>query len=330
MPKLSIIIPVYYNENNLPPLYEDIQEKIIKPAMFDYEIVMVDDGSGDESWAEMEKIAAIDKNVRIYHLSRNFGSHAAILCGLEHCTGNCAVVKAADLQEPTEIIIEMYRKWQEGFNVVLAVREDREESFSQKFFANFYYRLVRTFALKKMPKNGFDIYLIDRKVINVLSMMDEKDSALTGQILWSGFKTAEVPYVRQERKIGKSRWTLQKKIKLVMDTLYSFSSVPITLVMLVGAFAFAASVIWGLIVLINKIAGNIPVSGFTTMFIFQLFSFGITMTTLGVIGGYLWRTFDASRNRPIYIIEKDNITRNDSRETGGESNHESNQKSPGN
>ncbi len=314
MPKLSIIIPVYYNEKNLPPLYEDIQEKIIKPALFDYEIVMVDDGSGDESWAEMEKIAAIDKNVRIYHLSRNFGSHAAILCGLEHCTGDCAVVKAADLQEPTEIIIEMYRKWQEGYNVVLAVREDREESFSQKFFANFYYRLVRTFALKKMPKNGFDIYLIDRKVINVLSMMDEKDSALTGQILWSGFKTAEVPYVRLERKIGKSRWTLQKKIKLVMDTLYSFSSVPITLVMLVGAFAFAASIIWGLVVLINKIAGNIPVSGFTTMFIFQLFSFGITMTTLGVIGGYLWRTFDASRNRPIYIIEKDNVTRNDNRE----------------
>lgn len=314
MPKLSIIIPVYYNEKNLPPLYEDIREKIIKPALFDYEIVMVDDGSGDESWAEMEKIAAIDKNVRIYHLSRNFGSHAAILCGLEHCTGDCAVVKAADLQEPTEIIIEMYRKWQEGYNVVLAVREDREESFSQKFFANFYYRLVRTFALKKMPKNGFDIYLIDRKVINVLSMMDEKDSALTGQILWSGFKTAEVPYVRLERKIGKSRWTLQKKIKLVMDTLYSFSSVPITLVMLVGAFAFAASIIWGLVVLINKIAGNIPVSGFTTMFIFQLFSFGITMTTLGVIGGYLWRTFDASRNRPIYIIEKDNVTRNDNRE----------------
>ena len=312
MNKLSIVIPVYYNEKNLPPLYEDIREKIIKPALFDYEIVMVDDGSGDGSWPEMEKIAAMDNNVRIYHLSRNFGSHAAILCGLEHCTGDCAVVKAADLQEPTEIITEMYRKWQEGNNVVLAVREDREESSSQKFFANFYYRLVRTFALKKMPKNGFDIYLIDRKVINVLSLMDEKDSALTGQILWSGFKTAEVPYVRLERKIGKSRWTLQKKIKLVMDTLYSFSSVPITMVMLVGAFAFAASVIWGLIVLINKIAGNIPVSGFTTMFIFQLFSFGITMTTLGVIGEYLWRTFNASRNRPIYIIEKDNVTRNDS------------------
>ncbi len=325
MAKLSIIIPVYYNEKNLPPLYEDIREKIIKPALFDYEIVMVDDGSGDGSWDEMKKIAAMDKNVHIFHLSRNFGSHAAILCGLEHCTGDCAVVKAADLQEPTEIIIEMYRKWQEGNNVVLAVREDRQESYSQKFFANFYYRLVRTFALKKMPKNGFDIYLIDRKVINVLSLMDEKDSALTGQILWSGFKTAEVPYVRLERKIGKSRWTLEKKIKLVMDTLYSFSTVPITLVMLVGAFAFAASIIWGLVVLINKIAGNIPVSGFTTMFIFQLFSFGITMTTLGVIGGYLWRTFNASRNRPIYIVEKDNVTRSGGSEAGQSVNQKSSQ-----
>ena len=314
MAKLSIIIPVYYNEANLSLLYEDIREKIIKPALFDYEIVMVDDGSGDNSWVEMEKIAALDKNVKIYHLSRNFGSHAAILCGLEHCTGDCAVVKAADLQEPTEIIPEMFTLWKEGYNVVLAIRKDREESGSQKFFANFYYWLVRTFALKQMPKNGFDIYLIDRKVINVLKLMDEKDSALTGQILWSGFKTAEVPYVRQERKIGKSRWTLQKKFRLVTDTLYSFSTVPITLVTTIGLITFIISLIWALIVFINKITGNIPVSGFTTMFIFQLFSFGITMITLGVIGGYLWRTFDASRNRPIYIIEKDNQHQNENQD----------------
>ena len=306
MAKLSIIIPVYYNEQNLAPLYEDIREKIITPALFDYEIVMVDDGSGDGSWDEMEKIAAMDENVSIYHLSRNFGSHAAILCGLEHCSGDCAVIKAADLQEPTEIIPEMFARWQEGYNVVLAVREGREESASKKAFADFYYWMVRKFALKQMPKNGFDTYLIDRRVIEVLQLMDEKNSALTGQILWSGFKTAEVPYVRRERKIGKSRWTLQKKIRLVMDTLYSFSTVPITVVTLVGAAAFIISLIWGLVVLINKIAGNIPVSGFTTMFIFQLFSFGITMTTLGVIGGYLWGTFDSSRNRPNYIIENDN------------------------
>lgn len=314
MAKLSIIIPVYYNEMNLEPLYEDIYNQIIHPGLFDYELIMVDDGSGDNSWAEMEKIAARDKNVKIYHLSRNFGSHSAILCGLEHCTGDCAVVKAADLQEPTEIIVEMFHKWQEGYNVVLAVRKGREESLSQRFFANFYYWLVRNFALKKMPKNGFDVYLIDRKVIEVLRLMDEKDSALTGQILWSGFKTAEVSYVRRERKIGKSRWTLQKKIRLVMDTLYSFSTVPITLVTIIGVLTSVISVIWALVVLINKIAGNIPVSGFTTMFIFQLFSFGITMLTLGVIGGYLWRTFDATRNRPNYIVEKDNVNSEITRE----------------
>ncbi len=306
MAKLSIIIPVYYNEKNLQPLYEDIREKLILPGLFDYEIVMVDDGSGDDSWAEMEKIAAMDGNVSIYHLSRNFGSHAAILCGLEHCSGDCAVIKAADLQEPTEIIPEMYKRWEEGNNVVLAVRNGRHDGASSEFFSNFYYWLVRKFALSRMPESGFDIYLIDRKVIEVLRMMDEKDSALTGQILWSGFKTAEVPYERKKRKIGKSRWTLRKKIRLVMDTLYSFSTVPITVVTIVGALAFVVSLVWALVVLINKIAGNIPVSGFTTMFIFQLFSFGITMTTLGVIGGYLWRSFDASRNRPIYIIEKDN------------------------
>ena len=311
MAKLSIIIPVYYNEKNLAPLYEDIREKIIGPGLFDYEIVMVDDGSGDNSWDEMEKIAARDENVSIYRLSRNFGSHAAILCGLEHCSGDCAVIKAADLQEPTELIPEMYRRWQEGNNVVLAVREGREEGRTTAAFANFYYWMVRKAALKQMPKNGFDVYLIDRKVIEVLSLMDEKDSALTGQILWSGFRTAEVPYVRREREIGKSRWTLRKKIRLVMDTLYSFSTVPVTVVTIVGALAFIVSLIWALVVLINKFAGNIPVSGFTTMFIFQLFSFGITMLTLGVIGGYLWRAFDASRNRPIYIIEESRRGKNE-------------------
>ena len=138
MARLSIIIPVYFNEDNLTPLYEDIRQKIIEQTMFDYEIVMVDDGSEDNSWAVMERIAAADPNVKIFHLSRNFGSHAAILCGLEHCTGDCAVIKAADLQEPTEIIIDMFKCWQEGNNVVLAVRQDREESGSQKFFANFF------------------------------------------------------------------------------------------------------------------------------------------------------------------------------------------------
>lgn len=305
--KLSIVIPVYYNEDNLVPLYEDIKKKVIDVIDYEYEIVMVNDGSKDGSYEVMEKLAEKDKNIKNISLSRNFGSHAAILCGLVHCTGDCAVVKAADLQEPTELILQMVESWKKGNNVVLAARAGRQEAKSQTFFSNMYYWIVRKTALPNMPKEGFDVYLLDRKVIEVLDRLDEKNSALTGQILWSGFKTDTVYYERLAREIGKSRWTLRKKIKLVTDTLFSFSTLPITVVSTIGVISFAGSVIWAIVVLICKLTGKIVVSGWTTMFIFNLFSFGVIMLTLGILGGYLWRTFDASRNRPPYIVEQSNI-----------------------
>lgn len=305
--KLSIVIPVYYNEDNLNPLYDDIKKKIIDVIDYDYEIVMVNDGSKDKSYEVMLSLAEKDSNVKCISLSRNFGSHAAILCGLANCTGDCAVVKAADLQEPTELVLEMVDSWKKGNNVVLAVRADRQEGKGQTMFANLYYWLTRKTALPEMPQGGFDVYLLDKKVINVLMQLDEKNSALTGQILWSGFKTGKVYYTRLEREIGTSRWTLKKKIKLVTDTLFSFSTLPITLITSVGTISCAGAVIWALVVLTFKILGQIEVSGWTTLFMFNLLSFGIIMLTLGILGSYLWRTFDASRNRPPYIIEEHNM-----------------------
>ena len=304
--KLSIVIPVYYNEDNLKPLYEDIRDKLISKIDYDYEIVLVNDGSQDNSYIVMKELAKTDRHIKIVSLSRNFGSHAAILCGLSKCTGDCAVIKAADLQEPTELIMEMVDRWKRGNNVVLAVREGREESKQQTLFANLYYTLVRKPALPNMPKGGFDVYLLDRKVIDVLMALDEKNSALTGQILWSGFKTDKVYYTRLAREIGTSKWTLKKKIRLVPDTLFSFSTLPIKAVSLVGTFSFIGALLWAVLVLIFKLTWQIEVSGWTTLFIFNLFSFGIIMFTLGILGEYLWRTFDASRNRPPYIIEDEN------------------------
>lgn len=304
--KLSIIIPVYYNENNLIPLYEDIKKKIIEVIDFDYEIVMVNDGSKDDSYAVMQKLAEQDSNIKIVSLSRNFGSHAAILCGLERCTGDCAVIKAADLQEPTEMMLKMVEKWKQGNNVVLAVREDRKEGKGQTLFANLYYWLTRKTALPDMPKGGFDVYLIDRKVIEVLLSLDERNSALTGQILWSGFQTATIYYTRLAREIGTSRWTLKKKIRLVSDTLFSFSTVPITVVTSIGTISFFGALIWAIVVFICRMCNVIVVQGWTMLFIFNLFSFGIVMLTLGILGEYLWRAFDASRNRPPYIVEDEN------------------------
>ena len=309
--KLSIIIPVYYNQDNLIPLYDDIKKKIIDVIDYDYELVMVNDGSKDKSWEIMQQLAAMDDKIKIISLSRNFGSHAAVLCGLSYSTGDCAVIKAADLQEPTELILDMVKSWQKGNKVVLAVREGRNEKKSQTFFSNLYYWMVRKTSFPTMPKMGFDVYLLDRKVINVLNMLDEKNSALTLQILWSGFKTDCIYYTRLARTIGKSRWTLKKKIRLVTDTLFSFSTVPIKIVLSIGLLAFFASFVWAMVLIVSKLTGAIPVSGWTTLIVFNLFSFGIIMFSLGIVGEYVWRIFDASRNRPPYIVEEENSKNGD-------------------
>ncbi|MDO4566800.1 MAG: glycosyltransferase [Oscillospiraceae bacterium] len=312
-PELSIVVPVYYNEDTLLPLYCDLKEKVLDRASFECEIILVDDGSRDKSWAAVRELCALDSRVRGFRLSRNFGSHAAILCGLNMSRGRCAVVKAADLQEPSELIFEMYEMWRRGNNVVLAVRQGRADG---SLFTRLYYRMTRDLALPTMPLAGFDVYLVDRAVIKVLGGMNERNSALTGQILWSGFKTAYVYYERLERTAGKSRWTLKKKIRLVADTLFSFTTVPISFVSIIGALACFGSLAWALYVLINKLVGNIPVEGYTTLFIFQLFSFGIIMLTLGILGGYLWRSFDASRERPVYIVEDEAASAEESDKNG--------------
>lgn len=305
--KVSLIIPVYYNEDNLKPLYVDLKEKFIEKINYEYEIIMVNDGSKDKSYEVMQELAALDANIKIISLSRNFGSHAACLCGLAHSTGDCAIIKAADLQEPTELLLEMVESWKSGNNVVLACREGREESRSQTGFANLYYWLVRKTSLPSMPEQGFDVYLLDRKVINVINCLDEKNSAITGQILWSGFRTGKVYYVRKAREIGTSKWTLKKKIRLVSDTLFSFSTVPVRLLECMGILSIIVGLIWAIVVVFARVGGKISVSGYTTLLIFNLISFGIIMMSLGILGEYLWRTFDASRNRPPYLIEDSNM-----------------------
>jgi len=310
MSKLSIIIPVYYNEMNLHDLYEDLFTKVLQ-HLEDYELVFVDDGSQDASYAIIQELIQRDSKIVSLKLSRNFGSHAAILAGLNHCTGDCAIMKTADLQEPSSMILEMYAKWQAGNNVVLAIRSDREESVFQSFFSNLYYRIMRRYVLKNMPLGGFDCFLIDRKVIEVLRLMDEKNTSLMGQILWAGFKTDSIYYTRLKREKGKSRWTLQKKIKLVIDSVLSFTYLPVRFMTVIGLIFFLGSVIWAAFIIYQRIFGGIALEGWTTLMAFNLFASGLNLLTLGIIGEYLWRNFDATRPRPTYIVEESNNWRND-------------------
>ena len=302
--KISIVVPVYYNEDNLLPLYTDLNEKVLKKLDMDYEIIFVDDGSKDNSYGVMQELAKLNDKIVLVKLSRNFGEHAALLAGLSKCTGDLAVRKAADLQEPSEIILDMIEKYKQGNKVILATRADRDEPLSQKVFSNLYAFLMRKLALENMPKGGFDTFLIDRQVINVLVEMNEKNTSLMSQILWSGFKTETVPYVRKKREVGKSRWSLSKKIKLVYDSILSFSYFPVKFITVLGFLSSLASVILLIYTIYKKFAGIIDKEGYTSLLIVMLMGFGIIMLSIGIIGEYLWRAFDAARNRPVFIIDE--------------------------
>jgi dolichol-phosphate mannosyltransferase len=303
MSKLSIIVPVYYNADTILLLYDDLKSKILD-KLGDYEIVFVDDGSEDNSWEVMNQIKAMDENVKLVKLSKNYGEHAAVLAGLMHSTGDCAVVKQADLVEPAELILEMKESWEKGNKVVLAVRADRDDSILEKLFANLYYAIVRKFIMSAMPKGGFDCYLIDRQVIEVLRLLDEKNSALTLQVLWVGFKRDMIYFHRGAREVGESKWTLSKKIKLVLDSMMSFSYFPVRFMSGVGVAFFGASVIWALVIVFQRLFTNVKAEGWTSLMAMLLCSSGLIMLMLGILGEYVWRALDASRNRPPYIVDE--------------------------
>ena len=302
MSKISIVVPVYWNSDTLMLLYEDMKAKILD-KLGDYELVFVDDGSGDNSWEIMNQIRDMDANVQCIKLSRNFGEHAALLAGLSVCTGDCAVTKQADLQEDSEIILEMYDSWKRGNKVVLAVREDRDENPVKIFFANMYYAIVRKTITKNMPQGGCDCYLLDRQVIKVLQDLNEKNSSLTLQVLWAGFQTDHVYFHRRDREVGESRWTFSKKFKLVLDSMMSFSYFPIRLMSIVGVIFDILAVVMFIYVLVEKFTVGTPIAGWTSLMCVVLLSSGLILLTLGILGVYIWRALDAARTRPPFIID---------------------------
>jgi len=200
----------------------------------------------------------------------------------------------------------MYESWKQGNRVVLAVRDEREEGFFNIAFANLYYGLIKKFVSKKMPKAGFDCCLLDRRVIEALKLLDERNSAITLQILWTGFKTSTVSYTRLARQKGTSKWTLSKKLKLVIDSFVSFSPVPIRFVEIVGAIFALVAFVWGFLLVILNLTGAVDeIEGWTSLMVILLFSSGMIMLTLGILGEYIWRILDVAQNRPVFFIDEE-------------------------
>lgn len=300
------IVTAFYNEaQNLPHFRERVTRLL---ASFDGrgEIVLLDDHSNDSSPEIAKRWAAEDGRVKYIRLSRNSGSHAAFTAGLRYATGNCAVLLAADLQDPPETVPQLLERWREGSDVVWAVRLAREgEPWSKKALASAYYWLMRRFALPDMPAKGADFLLVDRKVIDAYNEIAEKNTSILAMILWMGFRQSFVPYVKQARQHGSSKWTLGKKLKLFVDSLVSFSYAPIRVMSLFGVGMAFAGFLYALVVVGGRLLGWMDTgTGFAALMTVLLVGQGTTMTMLGVLGEYVWRTYDESRGRPRYIVEE--------------------------
>lgn len=305
MPKISIIIPCYYNEGNIPVTSQQLIEN---ESLFErdtsFEYILVDDGSKDRTW---EKLLIFKSNypdkVKLVKLAKNTGSFNAILAGLHVATGDTNVVLAADLQDPPELIPMMYTHWKNGFKLIIANRQDREESITQKIFANTFHFLMKKLALKNVPQGGFDLVMFDEKLRAEIVKIDEKNSNILYLLCWLGYEYINIPYTRRKREIGKSRWTVSKKIKMFIDSFIAFSFFPIRAISVLGLVLGLIALIYAFVVIIARITGWIEVEGWTTMMVVLLFVSSFQMIALGIIGEYVWRTLDASRKRPNFIVE---------------------------
>lgn len=305
MKTFSIIIPVYYNELNLPETIPQLLGLAQEMPGYHLELVFVNDGSGDRSLEVLLEYRSKDpETIKVVNLTRNFGSMAAIQAGFTVVTGDCVGMISADLQDPPELFHEMLRYWENGSKAIFAVRQDREDASLQKLLSNGYYSLIRRLAIKDYPNGGFDFFLVDRQVIDELNKIQEKNTNIMTLIHWLGYKSITIPYIRRSRKKGKSRWTLAKKIKLFIDTFVAFSYFPIRALSLTGLLVAIGSFLYGMVILFYWLTDGIPVQGYVPIMLVITFTSGIQMTMLGVLGEYLWRTLDEVRRRPPFVIDR--------------------------
>ncbi len=304
MQKISVVVPVYYNEGSLPLLHQRLSLCADREPGYTFEFIFVDDGSGDESFKVLKQLIQLDNRIKIIKLVRNFGSTTAILAGLEHTTGDAVGVISADLQDPPEIINEMLRYWEKGTRTVIAARANREDPLKTRLPAELFNWLFRHFAIKTYPKGGFDCFLIDRKVVDVVIQCAEKNTHLPGLLMWIGFEYEKIVYSRQKREHGKSRWNFRRKLKYFADAFTAFSYYPLRLCSALGIIVAFLGLIYAIVVLTFYLLGSIKIEGWSSLMVVVLIIAGIQMTMLGTVGEYLWRNFDQTRHRPIYIVDE--------------------------
>jgi polyisoprenyl-phosphate glycosyltransferase len=303
---VSIIVPVFHNATSLPDLLSRFRDLAHRNPSDKFEFVFVDDGSGDDSFVVLQQLARTEPRLRIIKLSRNFGSNAALLAGLAQARGDVVAAIAADLQDPPELIDDMLSHWRRGRKVVLAARTSRKDSLMTTLLANTFYALFRRFAIKNMPKGGFDFFLIDRQVCDLLKGIEESNAYLMGLILWLGFDPAVLRYHRGERasKYGKSMWNFTRKLKYFIDSFVAFSYFPVRASSLVGFGLSAIGLVYALAMSVVRLALGIDIPGWTSLMVVLLVVSGAQLIMSGILGEYLWRNLEETRRRPRFVIDR--------------------------
>lgn len=300
-PLLSIVTPAYDEEANLPLLYEQICEAL---SDSDWEWLIVDDHSSDDTFAVAQSLALRDRRVKGLRLSRNVGTHVAVRCGMDHALGDAVVVMASDLQDPPNVIPSLLDPWREGIHVVWAVRDSRSgESVTTRGTSRLYHWMMRRIVgIDQTPAKGADFFLADRAVVDAVGEFKERHVSILTLITWLGFRQSRVSYDKKARLQGRSKWTLKKKLKLVVDSVLAFSYGPIRVISYFGIVIAFLGMLFAAYVFYNAIAGN-PTEGWSSLMVVVLVLGGIQMIMIGVLGEYTWRAFDESRRRPTYTVE---------------------------
>jgi glycosyltransferase involved in cell wall biosynthesis len=312
--EISVIIPVYNEEAGVPELYKRLTA-VLGEITDNYELIFVNDGSKDNTLAALIGIANTDKHVKYISFSRNFGHQVAISSGLDFAKGNAIVIIDGDLQDPPELISDLYKKYKEGFKVVYAKRKSRKgETFYKKTTASLFYRLLKNITSIDIPLDTGDFRLIDKKVADQLKHMPEKSKFLRGQIAWLGFKQTSVEFERDARKYGNSDFTTKKMFRFALDGITGFSDFPLRLATWLGLIVSTFAFIVIIYALYSKFMYAVVVSGWTSVIVSTMFLGGIQLLTIGIIGEYINRINTETRNRPLYIIEDTNAGEADKQE----------------
>lgn len=301
---ISIVIPVFRNEKAITVTFEKLNE-LFSGLNYEFDIIFINDGSDDGSLEELVLLhnKHIDK-IKLISFSRNFGQVAAITAGFERVSGDAVIMMSADLQEPVSLITGMIGEWENGNKIVICHRTDREDSVVANISSSIFYRFMH-YVNPKMPRGGFDFLLLDKIALKHLLCIKEKNRFLQGDILWLGFKSSFIPYKRLKRDIGKSQWTLSKKLKYLIDGFISTSHLPIRVMSLMGILFSIAGFLYGGVIVVERILNNSPFQGYAPIMILILITGGLNMLMLGLVGEYLWRIYDESRSRPNFIIDEE-------------------------